>query len=61
MRGVTWWQVLAVAAGVDQDVGVEGGVEPLVSAADETSHARAHTDAHKVITERSTTVLINKF
>lgn len=28
---VTWWQVLAVAGGVDQDVGVEGGIEPLVS------------------------------
>lgn len=30
---VTWWQVLAVAAGVDQNVGVEGGVEPFVSTA----------------------------
>lgn len=29
--GVTWGQVLAAAAGVDQDVGVEGSIEPLVS------------------------------
>ncbi len=28
---VTWRQVLAVAGGVDQDVGVEGGIEPFIS------------------------------
>lgn len=29
--GVTWRQVLAAAAGVHQDVGVEGGIETFIS------------------------------
>lgn len=51
---VTWWQVLAVAGGVDQDVGVEGGIEPFISAVERDGlsvsvHQRSPSVDHRFI------------
>ena len=47
---VTWRQVLAVAGGVDQDVGVEGGVEPFVSTVE--GHRLTVSDEYIIVSSR---------